>query len=57
LKVYGPPVKENWSEETGKMVKEKCDIVSIRLATLEGVEWNELEMEMSDEGTEGYVVE
>jgi hypothetical protein len=57
MKAYGPPVKDNWSEETGKMVKEKCDIASIRLAALEGVEWNELKVERSDEGTWGYVVE
>jgi hypothetical protein len=57
LKVYGPPVKDNWSEETRKMGKEKCDIASIRLAALEGVEWNELKMERSDEGSGGYVVE
>lgn len=50
-------MKDNWSEETRKMGKEKCDIVSIRLAALEGVEWNELKVERSDEGSGGYVVE
>ena len=50
-------MKENWSEETRKMVKEKCDIVYIRLAALEGVGWNELKVERSDEGSGGYVVE
>ena len=50
-------MKDNWSEETGKVVKEKCYIVSIRFAALEGVEWNELKVERSDEGTWGYVVE
>jgi hypothetical protein len=57
MKVYGPSVKDNWSEETRKMLKEKCYIVSIRFAALEGVEWNELKVERSDEGTWGYVVE
>jgi hypothetical protein len=56
MHVFGPEVKESWSEEMRKMVREKCEIVPVRVAVLEGVEWSELKVERSDEGTEGYVL-
>ncbi|KAE9375343.1 hypothetical protein N431DRAFT_436829 [Stipitochalara longipes BDJ] len=56
MKVFGPEVKDSWSEEMSRMVKEKCQIVPVRVAVLEGLEWSELKVERSDEGTEGYVL-
>jgi hypothetical protein len=57
MHVYGPKFKEEWSEETRKMVRGKCEIVPVRVAALEGVKWDELKVERSDEGTEGYVLD
>lgn len=42
--------------EKQEIVKEKLAIVPIRVAVLDGVEWADLKVERTDEGTEGYVV-
>ena len=57
MKIYGPKEKDTWSQEMRKMVKEKCEIVPVRLAVLEGVLWDELKVERSEEGKEGYVLD
>jgi hypothetical protein len=57
MHIYGPKFKEEWNEEMRKMVREKCEIVPVRVAVLEGVEWDELKVDRSDEGTEGYVLD
>ena len=57
MKVFGPEVKESWSDEMRTMVAAKCRIVPVRVAVLEGVERGSLKVERSDEGTEGYVID
>ncbi|KUJ18306.1 uncharacterized protein LY89DRAFT_717883 [Mollisia scopiformis] len=59
MRLHGPPKElvDTWSEDKQNMVKEKLEIIPIRLAVLDDVNWDELKIERSDEGTEGYVVD
>ena len=59
MRVKGPDegVMRSWSEARRRMVEAKTRIVPVRLAVLEGVEWDRLRVERCDEGVEGYVVE
>lgn len=58
MKLHGPPqsVVDSLPPEKQEIVKEKLAIVPIRVAVLDGVEWADLKVERTDEGTEGYVV-
>lgn len=59
MKLHGPPqsVVDNLPLEKQEIVKQKLAIVPIRVAVLDGVEWADLKIERTDEGTEGYVVD
>lgn len=59
MKLHGPPKElvDTWSEATQRMVAEKLDIVPIRVAVLDDVNWDNLEIERNDEGAEGYVLD
>ncbi|KAL3263355.1 hypothetical protein ABHI18_001892 [Aspergillus niger] len=55
MKLHGPPqsVVDSLPPEKQEIVKEKLAIVPIRVAVLDGVEWADLKVERTDEGTEG----
>ncbi|BCS01304.1 GFA family protein [Aspergillus luchuensis] len=59
MKLHGPPqsVVDSLPLEKQEIVKQKLAIVPIRVAVLDGVEWADLKIERTDEGTEGYVVD
>lgn len=58
MRLHGPPKElvDTWSETRQKMVKEKLEIVPIRVAVLDDLDWDELTIERSDVGTEGYEI-
>lgn len=58
MRLHGPPKQlvATWPETRQKMVKEKLEIIPIRVAVLDNVDWDELTIERSDEGTEGYEI-
>ncbi|KAM0809093.1 putative Mss4-like protein [Seiridium cardinale] len=57
--LYGPPAElvATWPEARQAMVARKLDIKPLNVRALEGVEWDQLQVQRSDEGTEGYVVD
>ncbi|KAH8201940.1 hypothetical protein TruAng_003932 [Truncatella angustata] len=57
--LWGPPaeVVATWPEARQQMVKRKLNIKPLNVRVLEGVEWDQIEIQRSDEGTEGYVVD
>jgi hypothetical protein len=59
MEVHGPPkaVFDTWSEARKEAVRGNFEIVPIRVGVLDGVEWDQLKVERTDEGTEGYTVE
>lgn len=54
----GPPQElvDSWPEARQKMVEKIRRIQTVNIRTLHGVEWDQIKVERSDEGTEGYVV-
>ncbi|KAI0134084.1 glutathione-dependent formaldehyde-activating enzyme [Xylariales sp. AK1849] len=57
--LYGPPreVVATWPEARQKMVERKLQLQPLNVRALEEVEWDRINIERSDEGTEGYVVD
>lgn len=57
--LYGPPaaVVATWPEARQAMVARKLNIKPLNVRALEGVEWDHIKIERSDEGTEGYVID
>lgn len=57
--LYGPPrhLVESWPEARQAIVREKLDIRPLNLRALDGVEWDRLTVNRTDEGTEGYILE
>jgi len=55
-KVYGPPkhVVDSWSEARKAVYRKNMDIFPVNIRALEHVEWADLTINRSDEGTEGY---
>ncbi len=55
-KLYGPPrhVVDAWPEARQEMYRRKMDVLPLNIRALDGVEWDELEIQRSDEGTDGY---
>ncbi|GKZ35320.1 hypothetical protein AbraIFM66950_005915 [Aspergillus brasiliensis] len=55
MKLHGPPqsVVDSLPLEKQEMIKQKLAIVPIRVAILDGVEWADLKVKRTDEGTEG----
>jgi hypothetical protein len=58
-KIHGPPkaLVDSWSEARQEMVRQKVEILPIRISVLNDVEWDQLKIERTDEGTEGYVID
>ncbi|RAH65716.1 GFA family protein [Aspergillus aculeatinus CBS 121060] len=58
MHLHGPPaaVVTRLSPEKQELVRRNLDVVPVRVAVLEGVEWDEIRVEREDEGTEGYVL-
>jgi len=56
---WGPPkeVFDSFSEARKEFVRPKLELRPIRISVLDDVEWDDLKIERSDEGTEGYTVE
>ncbi|PYH87629.1 hypothetical protein BO71DRAFT_393121 [Aspergillus ellipticus CBS 707.79] len=59
MKAYGPPqaVVEKLPPATQEMVRKNLEIFPVRVAVLDGVDWDSLVVKRSDEGTGGYGVE
>lgn len=57
--LYGPPAElvATWSEARQAMVARKLNINPLNVRALEGVEWDTIKVNRTDEGTEGYVVD
>ncbi|KAK6084989.1 glutathione-dependent formaldehyde-activating enzyme [Seiridium cupressi] len=57
--LYGPPAElvATWPEARQAMVARKLNIKPLNVRALEGVDWDQLQVQRSDEGTEGYVVD
>jgi hypothetical protein len=57
--LIGPPADQlaNMSEARQQMVIQKLQIQPINSRVLHGVPWDDIKVERSDEGTEGYVLE
>ncbi|PYI16695.1 hypothetical protein BO99DRAFT_404942 [Aspergillus violaceofuscus CBS 115571] len=58
MHLYGPPaaVVARLLPEKQELVRRNLEIVPVRVQVLDGVEWEEIHVERSDEGTEGYVL-
>lgn len=59
ITLHAPP-KEVWdsfSDEVKAALENKKDLVPVRIALLEGVEWEQLKVDRQDQGTKGYVVD
>lgn len=48
---------ESWPEARKELVRKKCSLLPINLKVLNDVEWKELKIARTDEGTVGYTVE
>ncbi|PWY94650.1 hypothetical protein BO94DRAFT_582038 [Aspergillus sclerotioniger CBS 115572] len=59
MKLHGPPqsVVDRLPAAKQEMVRQNLAIMPLRVGILDGVEWSDLKVERSDEGTEGYVVD
>ncbi|OJK00194.1 hypothetical protein ASPACDRAFT_60044 [Aspergillus aculeatus ATCC 16872] len=57
MHLHGPPaaVVARLSREKQELVRRNLDVVPVRVAVLEGVEWEEIRVEREDEGTEGPI--
>ncbi|KAH8602125.1 Mss4-like protein [Bisporella sp. PMI_857] len=58
-RLYGPPkeIFDSWSDARKAFARKNFELLPIRVRTLNDVEWDQLEIKRSDEGTEGYTVE
>lgn len=58
MKIHGPPkaVFDRLPEARRNALRGNFEILPVRVRLLDRVEWEELKVERSDEGTEGYVV-
>lgn len=56
LNVYGPPkeIVDKLPEAKREFVRKNLQIQPVNIRVLEGVEWEDLKIERSDEGTDGY---
>ncbi|PYI11770.1 hypothetical protein BO78DRAFT_425659 [Aspergillus sclerotiicarbonarius CBS 121057] len=59
MKLHGPPqsVVERLPVAKQEMIRQNLAILPLRVGILDGVEWSDLKIQRSDEGTEGYVVD
>lgn len=59
ITLCSPPkgVWDSFSDEIKTALLSKKDSVPLRIALLEGVEWDELKIDREDQGTKGYVVD
>lgn len=57
-RLYGPPadVVSKLSPERQEFVRKQLRIVPVNLRVLNGIDWSELNIERSDEGTQGYAL-
>lgn len=57
--LYGPPqhVVDRLPDAKKEFVRKQCEVQPINLRILDGVEWDELNVRRSDEGTEGYILD
>jgi len=56
--LYGPPqaVVDRLPEAKREFVKKQLEVQPVNLRVMEGVEWSDLVINSTDEGTEGYVL-
>jgi hypothetical protein len=59
VNIYGPPkaVFDSWLEARKEAVKGNFELLPVRVAILNNVEWDQLNVTRIDEGTGGYSVE
>ncbi|OOG00624.1 hypothetical protein ASPCADRAFT_39357 [Aspergillus carbonarius ITEM 5010] len=59
MKLHGPPqsVVDRLPAAKQELVRQNLAIMPLRVAILDGVEWSDLTIQRSDEGTEGYVID
>jgi hypothetical protein len=59
MQIHGPPkvIFDSWPEAKREAVRGNFEILPIRIAVLDGVEWDQLKIERTDEGTDGYTVD
>ncbi|RAL03946.1 GFA family protein [Aspergillus ibericus CBS 121593] len=59
MKLHGPPqsVVERLPAAKQEMIRQTLAITPLRVGILNGVEWSDLKIQRSDEGTKGYVVD
>lgn len=57
MKLYGPPeeVVDSVPEAKQKLVRRNLAIEPVRVAVLDDIEWTDINIRRSDEGTGGYV--
>jgi hypothetical protein len=57
--VFGPPKElvATWPEARQQMVQRKLQVHPLNVRMLDGVEWDKINIQRSDEGTEGYVID
>ena len=56
MNVYGPPksVIDRLPEERREMIRKNLDLKPVNIRVLEGIELEHLNIERSEEGTDGY---
>lgn len=59
MEIYGPPkaVFDSWPEARKQAVKGNFELLPIRIGVLDDVEWEQLKIETTREGTQGYTID
>lgn len=59
MRFQGPPkeVLETMPEDRQNEIKKRTNMVPVNLRVLEGVDWDELNIEVVSQGTDGYVID